>query len=226
MNRESTTGFVLLGVLATTGPASGYEIRRFIQQSVGHFWSESYGQIYPQLKALEASGLVEPVDSGGSVAAARTKGTTAAKRATSAKSESRASERGRKRVRITNAGRRVLKTWLEAPARSERVRVEFLVKLFFGHEASPAASRAHVQAVAKRNRERLDFLERIGGPAVADDAGAPQLVYWLLALRHGLVISRARVRWSEEAVRLLDAAERGGNRALLTTWRNLMKENA
>jgi len=39
----------LLGLLSL-GPMSGYDIRQLIQRSIGHFWSESYGQIYPGLK--------------------------------------------------------------------------------------------------------------------------------------------------------------------------------
>jgi PadR family transcriptional regulator AphA len=199
--RESTTGHVILGVLATIGPASGYEIHQFIRQSVSYFWNESFGQIYPQLKALTAAGSVAPSPQ-------RTR-----------------DPRRRQRVRITAAGRRALRSWLERPAAPEQVRVESLVKVFFGHEAAPAVSRAHVAAVAARHLERLALLDRIGGPAVDASAEAPQLVYWLLALRHGHVISRARVRWAGEAERLLAAAERGGNPAVLAEWRALMKEN-
>ena len=199
--RESTTGYVILGVLATIGPASGYDIHQFIRESVSFFWSESYGQIYPQLKALRAAGLVSPL-------ARHTR-----------------DARRRQRVRITPAGRRALQAWLDKPARPEQVRVEFLVKLFFGHEASPGASRAHVEAITARHRERLAALDRIGGPAVVENAEAPQFVYWLLALRYGQVMSRARVRWGKDAERLLASAARGGNAAVLATWRALMKED-
>ncbi len=48
----------LLGLLSL-GPMSGYDIRQLISQSIGYFWSESYGQIYPGLKRLAAAGLVE-----------------------------------------------------------------------------------------------------------------------------------------------------------------------
>src|SRR5260370_38491835 len=48
----------LLGLLSL-GPMSGYDIRQLIPRSIGHFWSESYGQIYPGLKRLAAAGLVE-----------------------------------------------------------------------------------------------------------------------------------------------------------------------
>ncbi|MFW6201785.1 MAG: hypothetical protein ACOC8B_04355 [Gemmatimonadota bacterium] len=49
MGRGSRTRYVLLGVLAG-GPKTGYEIKRMIDESIGHFWSESYGRIYPGLE--------------------------------------------------------------------------------------------------------------------------------------------------------------------------------
>ncbi len=37
---------------------SGYRVRQEILETLGHFWTESYGQIYPTLARLEAAGLV------------------------------------------------------------------------------------------------------------------------------------------------------------------------
>ena len=37
---------------------SGYDLGQNIRGSVGFFWNESYGQIYPNLKKLAAEGLV------------------------------------------------------------------------------------------------------------------------------------------------------------------------
>lgn len=48
---------VLLGLLEIE-PLSGYDLGLVIRASVGHFWNESYGQIYPNLKRLEAEGFV------------------------------------------------------------------------------------------------------------------------------------------------------------------------
>ena len=46
----SRTAYVVLGILAIHDNQSGYEIRKTIEQSVGFFWGESYGQLYPTLK--------------------------------------------------------------------------------------------------------------------------------------------------------------------------------
>ena len=48
------TAFVILGILAIHPHQSGYEIRKTVQQTVGFFWGESYGQLYPTLKSLVA----------------------------------------------------------------------------------------------------------------------------------------------------------------------------
>src|ERR1039458_464236 len=55
--RTSSIMDVLLGLL-TIAPMSGYDLGQAIRESVGFFWNESYGQIYPNLKALAAEGLV------------------------------------------------------------------------------------------------------------------------------------------------------------------------
>ena len=52
---------VLLGLL-TIEPMSGYDLGQTIRASVGHFWNESYGQIYPNLKKLAAAGLCHRED--------------------------------------------------------------------------------------------------------------------------------------------------------------------
>src|SRR5262249_61796934 len=55
--KTSTTEYAVLGMLAM-GPGSGYDLKKRIEGSVAHFWSESYGQIYPILSRLAAEGLI------------------------------------------------------------------------------------------------------------------------------------------------------------------------
>ena len=58
MPRESKTDYALLGLLSLM-PMSGYDMKAFISTSIGFFWHESYGQIYPALRRLHENGLVE-----------------------------------------------------------------------------------------------------------------------------------------------------------------------
>ncbi len=61
MREIGATPNALLGLLSLE-PMSGYDIRQMISRSIGYFWSESYGQIYPGLKRLAAEGLVVKED--------------------------------------------------------------------------------------------------------------------------------------------------------------------
>ena len=53
--------------LLTSAPMTGYDISRRFQSSVGHVWHAPDSQIYPELRKMEAEGLVEAeaVDDGG-----------------------------------------------------------------------------------------------------------------------------------------------------------------
>jgi DNA-binding PadR family transcriptional regulator len=61
--KRSQTELAVLGALSLA-PMSGYRVRAEILSTVGHFWAESFGQIYPALARLEAAALVSRDDSG------------------------------------------------------------------------------------------------------------------------------------------------------------------
>lgn len=57
------TELAVLGALSIA-PMSGYRLRAEIRDTLGHFWTESFGQIYPTLSRLESSALVGRDDAG------------------------------------------------------------------------------------------------------------------------------------------------------------------
>ncbi|WP_035306592.1 PadR family transcriptional regulator [Actinokineospora inagensis] len=61
MVRRSQTELAVLGALSVQ-PMTGYAVREAIRDVLGHFWSESFGQIYPTLAALEEQGHVRRPD--------------------------------------------------------------------------------------------------------------------------------------------------------------------
>jgi PadR family transcriptional regulator, regulatory protein AphA len=176
---RSRTPFVLLGMLAIGGVRSGYEIRKAIETSVGHFWGESYGQIYPTLKRLAKKGLIEPVQNGGT--------------------------QRRQEYRITPSGRDHLRQWLTAPFENDPPRNEFLLKLFFAAEASPEVAIAHIRDLQERNRRALRMMEEIEVAAPRINAGEPGLKYWMLTLGLGVAMTRAALAWGEQALAQLEA---------------------
>ncbi len=176
------TVYVVLGILAIHDNQSGYEIRKTIEQSVGFFWGESYGQLYPTLKRLVAEGLVVAEGSG-------------------------IGSRVRRSYSITPAGHECLKAWLAVPFRDDPPRDEFLLKLFFGEQAGPAISVAHIRAFQQKARGFLDSILILEKLAQAHNAHQPGFPYWMLTLSYGVGQLRAALAWSETALATLNAAE-------------------
>lgn len=48
----------ILGLLKER-PMHGYELKKRLSYMLGHFWTVSYGSLYPAIKRLEKSGLIE-----------------------------------------------------------------------------------------------------------------------------------------------------------------------
>lgn len=182
MARTSKTRYAVLGML-TLEPMTGYGLREAIDASVGHFWQESYGQLYPTLHALEEEGLV---------AAERTAG------------------RGRRRRQytITEAGREALRDWLgSAPESLAPNRSELLLKLFFGRHAATGVMQRHLErhrGALLASREEYRALEN----AVLDER-SPDRPYWLATVRHGLVMVEAGLAWVDETMAEVGSADKG-----------------
>jgi PadR family transcriptional regulator, regulatory protein AphA len=127
----SPTAYVILGMLSWR-PMSGYDIKAVVDRSTRFFWAASYGQIYPELRRLADSGLIdgEPRPQGG---------------------------RRRTVYKLTSSGRRRLREWLRAEPETFELRDEGLLKLFFASAAPESA----VDALAAKRRYHLDKLEQL-----------------------------------------------------------------
>ena len=181
--REGTsTADAVLGLLSIA-PMSGYEMRTVVSQSIGHFWSESFGQIYPALKKLTAEGLVQK------------------------KTERGKGQREKNVYSLTKAGRERLEEWVTVPAGVEVPRNELLLKLFFGSHAPVDASRENVRAFVERQERALAVYGEIAREIERKRRDAPQAPYWLMTLSYGHHYSEALVKWGRETLRELDAME-------------------
>ena len=173
--------YALLGFLSR-GPHSGYDIKKAMDSSTQNFWSESYGQIYPNLKKLAGAGFA-------TLATERQEG------------------RPEKKVyTITEAGRGALEGWLEQPPKPGSPRNELLLKLFFGHH-SPERSAEHVKGYRQRRREDLETYKGIERWLETDYAGHPALPYWLMTLSYGRLEAEALLKWCDETLTTLDALD-------------------
>jgi DNA-binding PadR family transcriptional regulator len=181
--KNNRTAYVILGMLSIQPNLSGYELHKAIEENFGSFWGESYGQIYPSLKSLAAEGLIKACQ------------------------PTPSSKKRRQEYSLTDAGRTCLREWLAQPFQNDPPRNEFMLKLFFGHEAAPGVALMHVREVQRRNRQMLATLEGIETMAREAQSENPKKPYWMLTLGLGLALTRAALDWGESALEQLSAME-------------------
>ncbi len=158
---------------------SGYDIKKSCEQFLGHFWGESFGQIYPVLKRLEKAGAVEMMTG------------------------PEPGNRNRRVYRITGPGHRLLQEWLELPPASPSIRDELLLKLSCGNEVDREVHIRHLEQAREEARRRLQEFVDLEITYLADYLSAPDLPYWLITLRAGRSTWEARLRWCDESITTL-----------------------
>lgn len=170
---ENRSRYAILGAL-TVAPMSGYDIRQFFALSVGNFWFENYGQIYPMLKALQRNRLIKPL----------ARGPTSRRVA----------------YEITAKGRRVLAAWLAQPAELQPPRNEALLKLFFAREGPPGAAAAILKQCRAHHQQLLMTYAGIA-KEIDRHSGNPNVSNWRLTLNYGRHVSEALLQWCDEALK-------------------------
>jgi DNA-binding PadR family transcriptional regulator len=173
--RPKQTEIAVLGALSIE-PMTGYALREQIREVLGHFWSESFGQIYPALAELERRGDVERHGS---------------------------ARRGASTFAITPSGLRRLLELLEQPVQSMPPRNGLLLRLFFGRVLGAEACRRLLLDAKSEAERRLTEFEAIRREIEADDHERER-PFWLLTVAAGEHGARATVAWADEALASLE----------------------
>lgn len=175
------TELSVLGLLAWSGEASGYELHQRAERSVGFIWAPARSQLYAVLKRLALAGL----------ATSRHVVQT---------------DRPDKRLfALTEAGMTSLRAWLN---RVEPIEPEdrdgVLLKVFFAAFAEPTAVEAQLLDYRRRAEARLQTYREIE----ASFPDAPDFSEWtrLQSLRLGIALTRASLEWADETVASLALA--------------------
>lgn len=167
-------------------PASGYDLARRFDASIGYFWTATHQQIYRVLAAMEDSGWV-----------------TSAVMPQPGRPDKKVYE-------PTAAGRAGLAEWLGQPAEPERTRSDLAVKIRGASDGDPAGVRREVARHRGLHADRLDVYlasEERDFPRPAALEGR-QLHQWLV-LQGGIARERSMLGWCDQVLAALD---RGGQR--------------
>src|SRR5690348_13228582 len=155
---------VILGFLSV-GPRSGYEIKSAVDRSTRFFWAASYGQIYPELKRLEETGLIEGEDAP-------------------------TGDRVRRVYELTDAGRAELEAWLLGRDTTVELRDESLLRLFFA-DALPREQA--LMLLEGRRRGHEEYLRVLRAIDERPGEGDPSFVD--LVLRWGIAFHEWGAEW-------------------------------
>lgn len=170
------TQYAILGMLSIR-PRSGYDIKKQISRSIGFFWSENFGHIYPILKRMEKDGLVtKHVEDSG--------------------------DRPRKNVfTLTEKGKKALKLWLKAPVSEQPIRNELMMKLFFGAHLDMDEIIAMIESEKEKSAELIRLFDSIAQALPADRPR--DLPYWLMTMNFGKKKAKMTIEWCDETVKTI-----------------------
>jgi PadR family transcriptional regulator AphA len=175
MPEKNKTRYAILGVLGLK-PCSGYEIKKFFDKVISHFWNESFGNIYPMLSQLEHEGLIEK----------------------------RHEDAGRRSIRygITGTGLEEFRGWLALPVEFKPARSELLLKLSFASQMPAETTIGMLESVRKKYASDLKQYKTLEASYIHDEEAKkdPQFPYWLAPLRYGIEMTAAAMKWCDETM--------------------------
>ncbi len=186
--QPGTTELVILGLVAF-GERSGYDLAQQVDRSIGYLWGPSRSQIYKVLPRLVARGLAR------------------------AREVPQRDRPDKALYRITPAGHRALRSWLEEvdvePAGGPNV---FVLKLFFCDLVPARAAHAQLAGYRSYLTRRVDRFESMLRELDEVDRVFPQLV-----LRRAIARIHTSLSWAEEVAGVVGGA--GGVRSATTASR-------
>lgn len=162
-------------VALTEEPASGLELAKRFDRSLGYFWSATHQQIYRVLGRMEQSGWV-------------------------ARTEIAQQGRPDKKVyAVTDPGRTALADWLAEPSQRQRFRSEFAVKMRgadFGDQRAVLETARNLRADHATRLEHYQFLAQRDYPEPTALTGHELNQY--LVLRGGILLEQFWIDWLNE----------------------------
>ena len=161
-------------------PMSGYDLKKFFDQSITHFWSATQSHIYKALENLEKDGLVE------------------------SQVIPQEGKPNRKQYQITNEGRGELRRWVSTPLPLEITREAWLIQVFFAHNL---ANEELVSLFEKRIKAIQDYLLQLQTAQTNIDGNYKEIGVkrlrdlWQLTLDYGKSHYENEIAWLKNTLR-------------------------
>jgi len=177
----------VLGLLAFSGPMSGYDLKQAFDIALLPMWNATHSQIYNELRRMAGLGWV-----------------TMERQAQDTRPD-------RKVYTITPAGQAALRHWQTMqPARGLQMRDEVLLRFVFGAFADPSALATTLRAAIADHEQRLATYRANAAclpptPALEGPAASAPDPFFVEMARFGLSFEEMYLRWLHEALRFVEA---------------------
>ena len=170
----------ILGFL-TYQPLSGYDLKKFFDESVRHFWSTTQSQIYRTLARMAETGWVDM------------------------KHIEQDDRPDRKVYHITDTGQDELLKWLTTPLNQSATRNLWLAQVFFSHPLSDEKILALFEQHADMLRQKLDLFHNGVQELVErrfEEIGSKRSRrLWQFTLDYGIAHLEWELQWVENALK-------------------------
>lgn len=174
--QENRSQYAILSLLRL-GPMSGYDIKTACESLFSHFWTESFGSIYPILKKLEEQRQVRSYED-----------------------DKQSGRRNRRVYQITPAGRKTLRSWIAKPPVERSLRDELYLKLFNASFVPVEIHQSHIEQLLSQQTQLKQDLAKHMRELKAQHADSPDYTHWRLVIRAGQLSCDARLKWCREAL--------------------------
>jgi PadR family transcriptional regulator, regulatory protein AphA len=160
-------------------PMTGYDLKKFFDLSIAHFWSATQSHIYKALETLEEEGLVESSIIPGE------------------------GKPNRKQYQITDAGRAELRRWTTTPLPVTMPREAWLIQVFFAY----GITNEEIGRLFEKRIEALrEYLSRCKIAQSTIDENYQQVRVdrmrdlWQLTLDYGVDYYEREIAWLEKTL--------------------------
>jgi DNA-binding PadR family transcriptional regulator len=160
-------------------PMSGYDLKKYFDESVAHFWSATQSHIYKALEDLEKDGLVE------------------------SQLIQQEGKPNRKQYKITDSGKAELHRWVTTPLPVEAKREAWLIQVFFAHNLENEEIANLFENRIERLRASLSQCQ-LAQESIEKNSGQGTMKrlksLWQLTLDYGMDYYENEIAWLEKTL--------------------------
>lgn len=161
-------------------PASGYELAKKFEASVGFFWKATYQQIYRELTKLEDLGWI------------------------TAEVISQETRPDKKLYSVTELGLQQLIEWMNIKSEPAAIKDDLLVKIFAGYLIPEQTIVEELKHHSQLHSQKLKTYQSIEQQYFQNPQALPQdQKFRYLTLRKGIGYEQDWITWCDEAIKLL-----------------------